>query len=214
MNKGLALVIPALNESLTIKDVVVSASRFGRVIVVDDGSTDETGHIAAEAGAIVVKHSANIGYDRALATGLRKAIDSGYRFAITLDADGQHPTDVIEQMVARLSDGAELVVGSRDKHQRISEVLFALVSRSIWHIADPLCGVKGYNLNRLRSVDPLWTYDSVGTELTLVAVRSGWKIEQIPVRTNVRRGPSRFGDGIRANWIIFSALVVGIFNRR
>ena len=214
MNKGLALVIPALNESLTIKDVVVSASRFGRVIVVDDGSTDETGHIAAEAGAIVVKHSANIGYDRALATGLRKAIDSGYRFAITLDADGQHPTDVIEQMVARLSDGAELVVGSRDKHQRISEVLFALVTRSIWHIADPLCGVKGYNLNRLRSVDPLWTYDSVGTELTLVAVRSGWKIEQIPVRTNVRRGPSRFGDGIRANWIIFSALVVGIFNRR
>lgn len=214
MYKGLVLVIPALNESRTIDEVVVSASRYGRVIVVDDGSTDETGRIAEDAGAIVVRHSTNQGYDRALASGLRKAIDAGYQYAITVDADGQHRSEAIQQIFVRLSDGAELVVGSRDRHQRVSEVLFSVVSRILWHIADPLCGVKGYNLERLRSVTPLWTYDSVGTELTLVGVRSGWRIDQISVRTNVRRGPSRFGGGIRANWLIFRALAVGMFNRR
>lgn len=206
--------IPALNESRSIEDVVVAASRFGRVIVVDDGSTDGTGRIAENAGAIVVRHSSNQGYDRALASGLRKAIDAGYRYAITVDADGQHRSDAIQQIFARLSDGAELVVGSRDRHQRVSEVLFAWVSRVLWRIADPLCGLKGYNLDRLRSVTPLWTYDSVGTELTLVGVRSGWRVDQIPVRTNVRHGPSRFGGGIRANWIIFKALVAAILKKR
>ncbi len=214
MYKGLVLVIPALNESRTIDEVVVSASRYGRVIVVDDGSTDETGRIAEDAGAIVVRHTTNQGYDRALASGLRKAIDAGYQYAITVDADGQHRSEAIQQIFVRLSDGAELVVGSRDRHQRVSEVLFSVVSRILWHIADPLCGVKGYNLERLRSVTPLWTYDSVGTELTLVGVRSGWRIDQISVRTNVRLGPSRFGGGIRANWLIFRALAVGMFNRR
>lgn len=214
MYKGLALVIPALNESKTIEDVVVGASRFGRVIVVDDGSTDGTGRIAEDAGALVVRHPSNQGYDRALASGLRKAIDAGYQYAITVDADGQHRSDAIQQIFALLSDGAELVVGSRDRHQRVSEVVFACVSRVLWRIADPLCGVKGYNLNRLRSVTPLWTYDSVGTELTLVGVRSGWRIDQIPVLTNARRGPSRFGGGLRANWIIFKALVAGMLKRR
>lgn len=214
MYKGLALVIPALNESRTIEEVVAGASQFGRVIVVDDGSTDETGRIAENAGAIVVKHPSNRGYDRALASGLQKAIDAGYQYAITVDADGQHRSDTIRQIFARLSDGAELVVGNRDRHQRVSEVLFSCVSHVLWRIADPLCGVKGYKLERLRSVTPLWTYDSVGTELTLIGVRSGWRVDQIPVRTNVRRGPSRFGGGIRANWIIFKALVAGLFNRR
>jgi len=212
--KNLVLIIPALNESKTIKDVIAGASEYGQVIVVDDGSNDETACIAKNAGAIVIRHSSNQGYDRALASGLQKAIDIGYQFAITLDADGQHRSDAIQKVFTRLHDGAELVVGRRDRHQRIAEVLFAWISHLVWHIADPLCGIKGYNLDRLRTVTPLWTYNSVGTELTLLGVRSGWRVDQVSVHTNLRPGPSRFGGGIKANWIIFRALVVGLLNRR
>lgn len=214
MNKKLALVIPALNESKTIRNVISNASNYGQAIVVDDGSTDDTGQIAIDSGAILVKHSVNQGYDYALASGIKKAVDDGYEFVITIDADGQHQAESISSILNRLAAGADMVIGIRDHHQRVTETLFSFVSRLLWKIQDPLCGLKGYKVSRLSIIKPLWTYNSVGTELALLGSRLGWQIEQIPIGTAKRVGASKFGNGIRANWIIFTALINGLLRTR
>jgi len=85
-----AIVIPAFNESKMIASVVTGLSAYGVPIVVNDGSTDNTEQLARDAGAIVVSHTLNSGYDKAIASGLARAIAEGFDFAITADGDGQH----------------------------------------------------------------------------------------------------------------------------
>jgi glycosyltransferase involved in cell wall biosynthesis len=205
-----AIVIPAFNESNAISNVINEISNYGKAIVVDDGSTDNTAQLAFSAGALVVTHIKNYGYDSAIASGLGRAITEGFDIAITLDADGQHIPSHINNILLELHNGADLVVGVRDKFQRVSETIFARISNFLWSIQDPLCGMKGYNLSKIKFIKKLSTYSSIGTELTIRAARSGWVIRQIPITTREREGKSRFGSGLYSNWLIFRAMIFGI----
>jgi glycosyltransferase involved in cell wall biosynthesis len=206
----LAAVIPALNESGSIAEVVASVHKFADVVVVDDGSTDGTGELARVAGAHVVTHSHNRGYDHALKSGLMWAAEQGYKYAVTLDADGQHSAATICLFARELKTGADVVVGVRGWTQRWAEKLFAIIATALWDIRDPLCGMKGYRLDLLRSAGRLNTYISVGTEFCIRAARSGCDIRQVPVRTKQRIGEARFGSGLRANIHIVRAIWLGI----
>jgi glycosyltransferase involved in cell wall biosynthesis len=209
-----AIVIPAFNEEEAISAVVLGISAYGTAVVVNDGSTDDTGHVAGTAGALVVSHAVNLGYDNALATGLEKAVAERFDYAITLDGDGQHDPLLIESFLFELMDGADLVLGIRDRYQRVSEKIFAKTAKILWGISDPLCGMKGYRLSKLKSIDSMCTYPSIGTELAIRAVRSGWNIRQVAVKTRERNGKSRFGAGLYANWLILRAMVLGLFRAK
>jgi glycosyltransferase involved in cell wall biosynthesis len=205
-----AIVIPALNESEAIVAVVTGISDYGVAIVVNDGSTDNTGHLAISAGALVVSHEVNRGYDAALASGLARAVAEDFEFAITVDGDGQHEPARIESLLRELLDGADLVIGIRERYQRVSEALFACLTAALWGISDPLCGMKGYRLSKLKGVGRLCSYPSIGTELTIRAARSGWNVRQVRVTTRDRKDRSRFGAGLNANWLIFRAMLLGL----
>jgi glycosyltransferase involved in cell wall biosynthesis len=209
-----AIVIPAFNEEEAISAVVSGISAYGTAIVVNDGSTDNTQQVAAAAGALVVSHEVNRGYDNALATGLAKAVAEQFDFAITLDGDGQHEPVLIESFLFELMVGADLVIGIRDRYQRVSEIIFAKTAKILWDISDPLCGMKGYRLSKLTGIVSLCSYPSIGTELAIRAVRSGWSIRQVAVNTRDRNGGSRFGAGLYANWLILWAMLLGLFLAR
>jgi glycosyltransferase involved in cell wall biosynthesis len=209
-----AAVIPAWNEEAAIERVVRAVAPYAQPIVVDDGSSDRTALFARNAGAEVVIHLCNKGYDAALETGLFRAIDLGYDYAITVDGDGQHFPAALESFKHKLEEGADLVIGVRDRHQRFAESLFALVGQWMWGVQDPLCGMKGYRLKLLAQAGHFDSYQSIGTEFTLRAARSGFRIVQVPVPTRERMGVSRFGSGFRANWKILRALVYGLFKAR
>src|SRR3990167_1401039 len=114
-----AIVIPALNESATIANVVEAAGKYGVPIVVDDGSTDDTGDLARQAGGVVVSHDRNRGYDEALTSGFEKAFATGSDLIITLDADGQHNPDLLQKFIDQVNAGADVVVGVRSRRQRL-----------------------------------------------------------------------------------------------
>ena len=217
LDKGaarVAIVIPAYNEEGAISAVVSGVSVYGTTIVVNDGSTDNTEHLARAAGALVVTHSANRGYDHALVSGLEKAIAEELDFAIILDGDGQHAPVLIESFLFELMNGADLVVGIRDRYQRVSEKIFAVLAQMLWGISDPLCGMKGYRLSKLKGVDSLCSYPSIGTELAIRAVRTGSTVRQVSVKTRDRKDGSRFGAGFLANWFIFRALLLGLLRAK
>ncbi len=209
-----AIVIPAFNEEEAISAVVLGISAYGTAVVVNDGSTDNTEQVAGAAGALVVSHKVNRGYDNALATGLVTAIAEKFDFAITLDGDGQHEPLLVESFLFELMDGADLVIGIRDRYQRVSEKIFANTAKLLWGISDPLCGMKGYRLSKLKGIESMCSYPSIGTELAIRAVRSGWNIRQVAVNTRERNGKSRFGAGLYANWLILRAMLLGLFRAK
>jgi len=109
------LVVPAYNEASVILRVVADLVRRSyRVVVVDDGSTDDTGRKASAAGAAVVTHPINLGQGAALQTGITFALRHGAEFIVTFDADGQHRAVDVAGLVAALKvNKADFALGSR-----------------------------------------------------------------------------------------------------
>jgi polyprenyl-phospho-N-acetylgalactosaminyl synthase len=113
------VIVPALNEEARVATVVSELrERFGRVVVVDDGSTDGTAQLARAAGATVVSHPTNLGQGAALQTGFSYALrDPGMRYVITFDSDGQHRVeDAVALASTARSTGVDVVLGSRFLH--------------------------------------------------------------------------------------------------
>lgn len=115
--KILAL-IPAFNEKDHIAAVVTQAGKFLPVLVVDDGSVDETSAIARANGAVVIRQEPNQGKGAAMINGFRYALEQGYNAVICLDGDGQHDPDEIPEFVDEfISHHTDLIIGRRDFHK-------------------------------------------------------------------------------------------------
>jgi glycosyltransferase involved in cell wall biosynthesis len=112
-----AAVIPAYNAARHLDGVIAGVSRHvprARIVVVDDGSSDDTFAVASAAGAVVVRHAVNRGKGAALATGIARAGEIGAEYAVTLDADGQHDPDDIPAFLRRCEETrADVIVGDR-----------------------------------------------------------------------------------------------------
>jgi glycosyltransferase involved in cell wall biosynthesis len=205
-----SIVIPALNESATIKDIVESAILYGVPIVVDDGSTDNTAELATQAGAVVVIHEKNYGYDAALNSGFKKAVMLGTQVIITLDADGQHDPTLIQQFIDAIDAGNDVVVGVRSRRQRLAEHLFAWYAGIRFKVKDPLCGMKAYRTDVHKALGHFDSYGSIGTELTIFAAMNGYRVGQIYFDVRERSGQSRFGQVLSGNYKIIRAMVLSI----
>ncbi len=204
----LAIVIPAFNEEKSIGKVVEAAKNYGQPIVVNDASNDATARVAESAGAVVVTHPANRGYDGALSSGFAKARELGCKYVVTVDADGQHNPELITQFATRLREKQDLVLGVRDRKQRFSEHLFAAVTSRLYGMDDPLCGMKGYRIELYNQLGHFDSFGSIGTELALYGIKNGFRFEQVPVPTRDREGAPRFARLMRANYLILRALVL------
>lgn len=206
-----AIIIPAFNEQETISAVCKANAKFGQLVVIDDGSEDITSKLASDAGAEVVCHKVNLGYDQSIHTGLKWAANAGFKFAITTDADGQIPPEAIGTALSALRKGADVVIGKRNAYQRWSEYIFSFVSRRLWGIYDPLCGLKGYNLSYLKKIHLFYNYDSVGTFFMInMCCLPKTKIKQFDVTTRPRHSRSRFGTSLSAEIKILIAMVYSI----
>lgn len=115
------IVIPAYNEEKTIGAVLKELqSKYANIIVVDDGSSDKTGEIAADCGVIALTHIVNRGQGAALQTGIAYALQTGADVIVTFDADGQHDSCDIERLVEPILQGKdEVVLGSRFLNAKI-----------------------------------------------------------------------------------------------
>lgn len=165
----------------------------GRVLVVDDGSTDGTAAAAERAGVPCVRHPANRGKGAALMTGLLHARDVlGWEWALTLDADGQHdPKDLEGFLAYRPTSGTGVLAGARARagtampwHRRFSNASTTwLVSRLAGTpVHDAQCGYRAYRLDlaRLLERDGRFEWES---QALIRAARAGYAIEKVSVRT-------------------------------
>jgi len=205
-----AIVIPAFNEENTIAGVIQSVKEYGCVIVVNDASSDRTMQIAKDAGATVVNHQVNQGYDGALNSGFKKAVELNCDAVITFDADGQHVSDMLPIFNKQLRSGVDLVLGIRPTVQRFAESIFRVYTRNRFNWDDPLCGMKGYSLSFMPINNNMFTYNSIGTEIALNFLKLKCTTIQIPIKINKRKDKPRFGNILISNILIIKALLIGM----
>lgn len=210
----IAIVIPALNESATIADIVEAAGRYGVPIVVNDGSTDDTAELAKQAGAVVVSHDRNRGYDTALNSGFKKAVALGSEVIITVDADGQHDPSLLQKFIDQIEAGADVVVGIRSRRQRFAEHIFAWYASLRFGIEDPLCGMKAYRMAVYQALGHFDSYGSIGTELAIFASKKGCRLSQIPFEVRERKDQSRFGQALVGNCRIIRAIALSTWRAK
>lgn len=185
------ILIPAYNEARFIGDVVKAALKYGPVVVIDDGSTDETGAAAALAGAKVIAHAVNRGKGKALNTGFTYALQRKAAAAITLDADGQHDPDEIPQFIAAFRAGrGDIIIGQRDFSQMPPRNQFGnrtgtfLLSLAMGQpIPDNQSGYRLLSRPVLEAVRTDSTRFEAEVELLLRAQLAGFRIAWIPIKT-------------------------------
>jgi glycosyltransferase involved in cell wall biosynthesis len=212
--KRVLIIIPAWNESGSIADVVaeVRGELPGvSVIVVDDGSTDDTSARAAAAGAIVARLPYNLGVGGAMRTGYRYARDHGFDVAIQVDADGQHDPRYIPKLVDALDDhdlvigarfageGGYAVKGPRKWAMRLLSQVISRLART--RLTDTTSGHRACNRRLIELFAHWYPAEYLGDtiEVLVRAARMKYKITQIPVAMRPRMAGTPSNSPVKAS---------------
>tara|TARA_E500000331_G_C17024633_1_gene612406 strand:- start:94 stop:744 length:651 start_codon:yes stop_codon:yes gene_type:complete len=150
MKKNIIL-IPALNEEKNIKNIILKFKKFGKIVVIDDGSKDNTYKLAKEVADIVIKNDKNLGYDQSLKKGIRfiiKKFPNSFSI-LTADADNQHKEEYIP-IFQKLIKKYDVLVGCRNFYNRKIEEKISSHCFAHYKIKDPLTGFKCYKMTMLK----------------------------------------------------------------
>jgi glycosyltransferase involved in cell wall biosynthesis len=227
-------VVPAYNESATVASVVRAIKARAPdvdVLVIDDGSTDDTRGRAEAAGARVLRHPFNLGIGGAVQSGFAYALDNEYDFMVQVDGDGQHDPGEIARLEAAMRNdpSVDMVCGSRFMtgeraypapiSRRTGIHLFAfLLSRFIRErVSDPTSGFRLYNRRAIELFARDYPHDYPEVEAVLMLHHHRLRMTEVPVRMYSRGGGvSSIGAGKSAYYMIkvLLALFVGLARAR
>lgn len=207
-----AVLIPVFNEEATV-DAVLDAVRVhydGEVIVIDDGSSDETPRVLAERQDVtVVRLDKNHGYGCALRIGFDVARELGVEQLITMDCDGQHEPARIPQFFSELERGHDIVSGSRylpdsgavgdapEDRRVINARVTAMINEVTgWGLTDSFCGFKAYRMDALGKLALSEAGYAMPLELWAQAWREGLRVAEIPVERIYCSHERTFGESL------------------
>ena len=202
MKKKFLIILPAYNEEKTIYTIVKKLKKYGYVLVINDCSIDKTKKYALQAGAKVISHKKNFGYESSINTGMKFFLKEKYENLITIDADGQHPIKYILVFKKLLEEDYDIVCGVRSKILRVSEKIFIFFSKIILDLKDPLCGLKGYKRSFLRKYYSGKKSNFICTEYLILAKKNNLKIFEHKIKNKFRSDASRFGGSLITEAII------------
>jgi glycosyltransferase involved in cell wall biosynthesis len=222
------VVIPAWNEQESVGRTVheVRSTNPGvDILVVDDGSSDGTAAAAGRAGAEVCRLPFNLGVGGAMRAGFRFALAGDYDIAVQIDADGQHDPRYLPELIAQLGatdgDGADLVIGARfagegEPYQvsGVRALAMKVLARTLSRMArtrltDVTSGFRVANRRALTLFAAHYPAEYLGdtVESTVIAIRAGCTVTQVPVQMRVRQGGQASQTPVRAAIYLARAVV-------
>jgi glycosyltransferase involved in cell wall biosynthesis len=233
INRSLA-VVPAYNESSTIEHVISSLHEYAPgydVLVVDDGSTDDTGARASAMGARIARHPFNLGIGGAMQTGFTFAKENGYEYMVQVDGDGQHRALEIAKLEAamELEPTLDMVCGSRfigddyrypapiSRRTGIHVFAFLLTRIVRQPVSDPTSGFRLFNRRAISLFARDYPHDYPEVEAVLLLHHHRLRMREVPVRMSERGGGrSSIGSGKSAYYMVkvLLALFVALARRR
>jgi len=210
----LSIILPCLNESQSLQTLLARLTSYypdTEIIVVDDGSSDDSASIAEKAGAKVIRHPYSMGNGAAIKSGARAA--SG-EILVFMDADGQHAPKDIERLLSQLAQGYDMVVGARSADSQANVGRWLANSFYNWlsswmvghRIADLTSGFRAVKADKFQEFIYLLPNGfSYPTTITMAFFRAGYSVSYIPIVAHKRIGKShiRLRDAMRFVLIIF-----------
>jgi glycosyltransferase involved in cell wall biosynthesis len=188
------IVIPAFNEALSIGKVIDGLKKEGckDIIVIDDGSKDNTYEIAKSKGVIALRHVINRGLGAGLNTGLSAALKENADIAVTFDADGQHDPKDIKKVIAPILEGrADFTIGSRlinpkgmPLHRRMGNWGFNFITYLLFGVwtTDSQSGLRALNRKALQKVKITANRMEVSSEFFREIKRNKLRFEEVPIK--------------------------------
>ncbi|MHB8405988.1 MAG: glycosyltransferase family 2 protein [Gammaproteobacteria bacterium] len=214
-SQTLSIILPAKNEAAALPELLTDLHKLypqAELLLVDDGSTDDTADVAARHGARVVRHPYSLGNGAAIKSGARAATGNVLVF---MDGDGQHNANDIPALLAKLQTGYDMVVGARTSHSQASlgrnfanRIYNRLASWIVGHrIPDLTSGFRAVGAARFREFLYLLPNGfSYPTTITMAFFRAGYGVAYVPITAGKRLGKSHIRplqDGVRFLLIIF-----------
>ena len=185
------LAIPAFNEELTIGSLVLKAQQYvDEVLVVDDGSEDNTRHVARLASATVLSHRKNLGKGAAIRTAFDYTRRNGHEILVLIDGDGQHDTGEIPRLTQSIArDEADIVIGKRwgkasgmPLHRQVGKrVLDYATGAFTGFVTDSQCGFRAFSRAAVDVLDVQSLGFGVESEILLRAREAGLRVVEVPV---------------------------------
>jgi len=210
--------IPAYNEEKNIASILLRLKNISEhIIVCDDGSSDLTSEIAEKLGAIVVRHTKNLGYGAAIKTIFLKAKEINTDILTTFDADGQHRVEDISKVIEPIKNNlADLVIGSRflNNNQKIPtyrkvgiKVITELTNiTGGTKITDSQSGFRSYSKKILENINPVESGMGISTEILIKTQKAGYKIIEVPITISYEGNTSTHNPISHGSSVIFSTL--------
>jgi glycosyltransferase involved in cell wall biosynthesis len=224
-------IVPALNEEETIARVIDELRSFDpgfEIVVVDDGSVDQTAAIASSSGVHVIRLPFNIGIGGAVQTGFRYAYENGFELAVQVDGDGQHDPSQLPRIVEPLLDGrSDVVVGSRFASSsgyrpsvpRLAGIrLFAWITSLLigQRVTDTTSGFRAVNRHGIALFARDYPHDYPEVEATVMAFKHRLRLCEVPVQMRERLGGQSSITALGSAYYmvkVLLALFVGLFRR-
>ncbi len=207
------VIVPAYNEQGMIGGTIQSIRAFtdSPILVIDDGSSDETANVARRSGALVIQHPLNLGYGSALQTGYKYALREGYWAVVQLDADGQHDASYIPTLLRPVLEGrVDVAVGSRrlgghdysmPLGRRVGQSLFSLIASAVvgWRVTDVTSGYQAMNREVVRfHASDLFPVDFPDANTLIALHRAGFRVCEVGVRMFPNAENKSMHSGLRA----------------
>ena len=218
---AVAIIVPAFNEAAKIGSVVAELlERFPTIVVVDDGSSDETSHAARSAGAAAVRHPVNRGQGAALQTGFAWALVHGADAVVTFDADGQHSVDDIPRLLSALGEGPyDVALGSRflgaardiSSRRRLmlkGAVLFTRLTSGL-PLTDTHNGLRAFRASALERIRLRFDRMAHASEIIDQIGRLGLTWVEVPVEIRYTEYSRRKGQGLLAPVRVLTEYIMG-----
>ncbi|GIW63103.1 MAG: hypothetical protein KatS3mg090_0929 [Patescibacteria group bacterium] len=186
------ILIPAYNESKVISKVIsdIKKQGFENIIVIDDGSSDNTYEVAQKSGAKVLRHFINRGKGAAVKTGLQACKILNADYVITMDGDGQHESKDLNLIFNELKSGCDVVLGSRFLRQNempLPNRIFNYVANILTYffygikVTDSQSGFRGYNKKALNLIETQSEEYEFDTEVLREISRHNLKFSEVPI---------------------------------
>ena len=212
-----AIVVPSFNEEATIIKVYKKNLNYGKVLIIDDCSSDNTKILLERKKIKFLSNNKNIGYEASIIKGIKYILKNwkNVNYIVTMDADGELSYKSVPILIKKLiKNDLDIAVGYRNKTNRFTETILKMIFYFKFNIKDPISGLKIYKSEALKKIIHLISTKLFLVDILIFSYYYNLKIGSFKINVNKRKDNPRVGNNILVNVKILNIILNTFFSKK